>query len=58
MLLTWIGCLALRFGEPSRRVGKLLTKVACGWFIEAALSAFGWIIGHVKVLSATSFMVL
>ena len=58
MLVIWIGCLVLKFREPSRRVGKHLTKVACGWFIEAILSAFGWTIGHVKVLSAALFMVL
>ena len=58
MLLIWIGCLVLKFGEPSRRVGKHLTKVACGWFTEAAHLAFGWTIKHVKVLSAASFMVL
>ena len=58
MLLIWIDCLILRFREPSRRVGKNLTKAACGWFIEAVLSAFGWTIRHVKVLSTASFMVL
>ena len=58
MLLIWIGCLALRFGEPLRRVEKLLTKAACGWFIEAVLSAFSRTIGHVKVLSVASFVVL
>jgi len=57
MLLIWIGCLVLKFGEPSRRVGKHLTKAACGWFIEAVLSAFGWTIGNVNVLSVASFMV-
>ena len=41
----------------SHRVGKHLTKAACGWFIEALLLAFGWIIGLVKVLFVASFMV-
>ena len=58
MLLIWIDCLVPRFGEPLKRVGTLLTKAACEWFIEAAHSAFGWAIGHVNVLSGASFMAL
>ena len=58
MLLIWIGCLALRFGEPLKRVEIPLIKAACRWFIEAVLLTFGWTIGLVKALSAASFMVL
>ena len=57
MLSIWIDRLALRFGEPLKRVEKPLIKAACGWFIEVVHSTFGWTTGHVKVLSAASFMV-
>ena len=58
MLLIWINCRVPSFGEPLKRVGKLLTKTACGWFIEAVHSSFGWATGHVKVLSVALFMAL
>ena len=58
MLLIWIDCLVPRFGEPLKRVGTLLTKAACGWFILVVHSAFGWATKHVKVLSGASFMAL
>ena len=58
MLSIWIGCLALRFREPLKRVEIPSIKAACGWFIEAVLLTFRWTIGLVKALSAASFMVL